>query len=254
MKQFRTAWFGYQKKEVDAYISMSAREAEAAKEELNKKLLEEQKTVETLKAALAREQEEKNRLLEEKERLQKENVQTCRAMEQKAAEYEKNQTALAGLLIDTRIETERLLATARNNADAMIERADKQAGRMVDEAAKKAQAVMEEAQTEARKLMDEAQAEVREYKEEQEREAAKRREEEDRRSSAAKAHFEVYMGALGGLKKKLEESCGELSMLVARMPQKVEEMLPADPLGLFVEQGEGFLKSGSGAGVTEDET
>ncbi|MCI8454819.1 MAG: hypothetical protein HFE84_09425 [Lachnospiraceae bacterium] len=254
MKKFRTALInGYQKKEVDAYISTFVREAEAAKEELNGKLSEAQKTIETLKAALAKEQEEKSRLLEEQERLRRENIQTCRAMEQKAAEYEKNQAALAGLLIDTRIETENLLSAARKNADAMIERADDEARKTMDEAAKRAQAVTDDAQAEARKMMEAARAEVQAYKEEQEKEAARRQKEEDRRISAAKAHFEVYMGALGGLKKRLEESNKELSTLAARIPQKVEEMLPADPLGLFEESGEG-LKMGSKAGVVEEET
>ena len=202
MKEFRKVLFnGYQRDEVDEYVSGLLREME----ELNRKLQE----METLK-------DSKMQLELELENL-KAKLKKSEEIQEKLRKYESDYSGFMSLMVNMKEEAKRLVTDAQSDAEHILSAAQE-----------KAEQITANAGEDANRITEQAKNEANQYKKEAEDSIFKQRQEDVMRFEAARIKIERYVDSINRTQQKLFDFYDEFGRVIKQLPISISDMLGED--------------------------
>lgn len=229
MRKFRNVFLGgYQKNEVDSYVEALMEELEQvrgqaaelrAKETVQQNDSEEVLQLRTENEQLKKRMEEMQK--ETDEELESSKVQV-KKMQDQLSTYENSRTVLYNILDDVKKDSDRIMTSAKLDAD-----------KMTSEAQREAETLLNHAKLDADKITIQAQAEADDYRRKTEQELEKKREDDGKQYMLAKYKLMEYINALNKSQSTLIQAYNELGELVKKMPIRLEDVFSDEPMELL---------------------
>lgn len=224
MKEFRSVFFnGYQKAEVDEYVSSLTEELEALKRKNTGSLLEKDRLIEELREKLRIQQEESQKAQVQKKELEEEHQRLKGLEEEFSGSQERLKKYEAGYsdFVD-------LMAGMKAQAREMVQEASKNAEEIISLAKKDADEITTSARTGARDITDAARLNAESYKLNAEQEIERKRLEEDARLNAARERLEAYLDSVKQAQYNLIDVYEQLGRVVRNMPMQLSDIYTDD--------------------------